>query len=139
MKKLYLLFIVAAIIFTSCLTLDNDYEPELPNDSAYLIDLKTVGYPEDYVKFHNCTSEDHIDVRVYAFNRYANKWEIFGVASLDGLNDIDTIYEGPFSRNDLEDYRYIAIQFRSDEDYDFTTSNIRDDLHIYLLDQGDEW
>jgi predicted DNA-binding protein len=87
---------------------------------------------EDYVKLYNNSSDSNIKFTVYVHHPDRNKWLVYGVGILKGYGDTDTI---DAVIDDIEDYRYFAIESLNDKDYEYQIYKRRNDLYITILDK----
>jgi hypothetical protein len=124
-------------IFNSCGTSRAlDYpEPGLEKPFVFVIDTFQVdGSFEDYVKLHNKSSDSDIQFNVYFHNPKNLEWLLYGVGTLKGSGDTDTIDSDDSDVDDVDDYRYFAIESLNDKDYKYHCYTSRNDFHIDILD-----
>jgi hypothetical protein len=138
MKNLLAAFSVIAFIcfFDSCATLGSlDYpQPEFDKPSAYVIDAFSVkGSFEDYVKLHNNSADSNMNFNVYVHHPGSHEWVLYGIGILKGFGDTDTIDSGIID-DDIDKYRYFAIESLNGKNYKYSISKSRNDLHITISD-----
>jgi hypothetical protein len=120
--------------FNSCASIDLlDYsKPDFDKPFVYVIDTyKIKGSFEDYVKLHNNTTDSNISFCVYVHNPSKHEWVTYGTGILKGVGDTDTIDSG---MDDIDDYRYFAIESLNGKDYNYQSYKSHHDLHISILD-----
>jgi len=131
-KKCFLGILVIALvcIFNSCASL-NYPQPEFDKPFVYVIDtFKAKGSFEDYVKLHNVSNDSNIKFRVYIHQPKNNEWIVYGIGSLKGSGDTDTINSNIKS---IDDYRYFAIESMDKINYRYEFYKSRNDLHINII------
>ncbi|MDR2185436.1 MAG: hypothetical protein LBO80_07210 [Treponema sp.] len=135
MKRTYLYIFLA--IFASCASSGPSKslgypQPAFDKPFVYVIDtFKITGSFEDYVKLHNNSNESNIKFNVYVHHPGNHEWLIYGTGILKGSGDTDTIDSGI---DDLDDYRYFAIESLNDKDFRYQLYKNHNDLHISILD-----
>jgi hypothetical protein len=121
-------------VFISCASVSLDYpQPVFDKANVHVIDSYTVdGSMEDYVKIHNNSRDSDISFNIYVHDPDKSQWLVFGTGFLKGSGDTDTIDS---DIDDLEGYRYFAIESLNDKDYGLTFSKSHNDLNIHIIDK----
>jgi hypothetical protein len=137
MKNLLAAFsvIVFVCFFDSCATSRSlDYpQPEFDKPSVYVIDTFSVkGSFEDYIKLHNNSADSNMDFNVYIHHPGSHEWVLYGTGILKGFGDTDTI--DSTIDDDIDKYRYFAIESLNGKEYKYSLSKSSNDLHIAILD-----
>ncbi len=96
------------------------------------MDAYDVGRPEDYVKFHNATETEKLLAIVMFHNPVTRKWERYGMAKLNDINDVDTMHESSRVGGDLHHLRYFAVKFSDGKSRALRLDGAHNDLHIYV-------
>jgi beta-xylosidase len=131
-KALFMTVVTSVLVFISCATALNYPEPEFDKPFVYVIDtFKLDGSFEDYVKLHNNSSDSDIKFNIYVHDPDDQEWLIYGTGVLEGADDTDTIDS---DIDDVDDYRYFAIQSLDDKNYQYRPYKSRNDLHITISD-----
>jgi hypothetical protein len=136
MKKYCLsaLLILFVCIFNSCASVGslNYPQPAFDKPFVYVIDASSTGGSyEDYVKLHNRSTDSNIIFNVYVHHPKSNEWVAYGTGVLKGPGDTDTIDS---NIDDIDDYRYFAIESTNGKNYKYIIYKSRDDLHISIMD-----
>jgi len=109
-------------------------EPEFDKPFAYVIDaFKADGDYEDNVVMHNNTTDRNITFRIYAHDPITKEWIVLGIGSLKGAGDSESI-DADVTGNDIDYYRYFAIESVDGKNYKYEFYKRRDDLNIRILD-----
>jgi hypothetical protein len=110
-----------------------DYpKPAFDKPFIYVIDAFSAGGSyEDYVKLHNDSTDSNITFNVYMHHPEKNEWIVYGTGSLKDRGDTDTIDS---DIDDIDNYRYFAIESTNDKNYQYTFYKSRNDLHINIMD-----
>jgi hypothetical protein len=136
MKKIWVFVqvITVAWVFSSCTSLGSlEYsEPVFDKPFVYVIDsFKGNGSIEDYVKLHNSSIDSNIRFNVYIHDPSSHEWLIYGTGSLKDAGDTDTIDSG---MDDIDHYRYFAIESLNGKNYNYQVYKSHNDLHITIFD-----
>jgi len=136
MKKTFFSVLVVFFIcvFNACASLGslNYAEPSFERPSAYVIDsFKVKERIKDYVKLHNYSTDSDISFFIYVHHPGSHEWILYGIGTLKGLDDTDTIDSG---MGNIKKYRYFAIEPKEGKTYQYQFYARQNDLHINILD-----
>ena len=136
MKKICfpVLVVFFICVFNACSSLGSlKYtEPSFEKPFAYVIDsFKAKAHIKDYVKLHNFSTDSDISFFVYVHHPGSHEWILYGIGTLKGLGDTDTINS---NMGKIKNYRYFAIESKNEKTYQYQFYAHRNDLHINILD-----
>jgi hypothetical protein len=125
--------LICFAVLISCASSPDYPQPVFDKAKGYVIDAYAVaGKFEDYVKIHNSSSDSNMTFNIYVHNRKTDQWLMLGPGFLKDNGDTDTI---DTNIDDLDRYRYFAIESMNDKDYNISVSKGHNDLHIYFSDK----
>jgi len=81
---------------------------------------------------HNTSDDSNINFRIYIHHPKNHEWIVYGIGSLKGPGDTDTINSGI---KDIDDYRYFAIESMDKKNYKYEFYTSRNDLHINIINE----
>jgi len=135
-KAWFFVFVISFLcIFNSCASLGSgsiDYpQPSFDKPFVYVIDTSKIdGSFKDYVKLHNASSDSNFNFLIYIYNTRNHEWIVYGIGSLKGPGDTDTIDSGI---KGIDNYRYFAIESMNAKNYRYEFYTSRNDLHIIIM------
>ena len=131
-----ILAIAVAALLAGCFTSSTSNRVEYPAPAApvgyVLVDAYSAGRPKDYVKFHNAGMYESLKADVVFHNPATMAWEAFGIATLKGPGDTDTMKHSTHLGGGLRNLRYFAVKFLDGKPHEFSIDGAHNDLHLYV-------
>ena len=131
-----ILSIAVAALLAGCFTSSTSNRVEYPAPTTpagyVLIDAYSAGRPKDYVKFHNVGMYESLKADVMFHNPATMTWEAFGIATLKGTGDTDTMKHSTHLGGGLRNLRYFAVKFLDGKPHEFSIGGAHNDLHLYV-------
>ena len=131
-----ILVIAVAALLAGCFTSMTSKTVKYPAPPApigcVLVDAYDAGRPKDYVKFHNAGMYESLKIDVLFHNPATMTWEAFGIATLKGPGDTDTMKHSTHLGGGLRNLRYFAVKFLDGKPHEFSIDGAHNDLHLYV-------